>query len=220
MGLAKGFSEKDAALALKASNNNINAAVALLVNPETKRKLGKRAKESKCRYAEPYGANLEATAGTLAQLEMLGQEFELQVGLLRSRYEHALEELDFQQALHETVTPTERSSERSLPPESTFLPSVGTWLLPVPLKLQPEKSAGESTSGHTRRVNQIKETALRLEAQSKADLVALHERYSRALDTVCISHIDSQVSNNGPIVELLKAAEGRKSNMRARRCGA
>eukprot|EP00930_Biecheleria_cincta_P096563 TRINITY_DN88394_c0_g1_i1.p1 TRINITY_DN88394_c0_g1~~TRINITY_DN88394_c0_g1_i1.p1 ORF type:complete len:295 (+),score=80.21 TRINITY_DN88394_c0_g1_i1:49-933(+) len=138
-----GFSRRAAVRALEAAENDVSlAAIFLCEAVARQRKPGSRLQRDKW---EDLGVH----AHHLAQLVTLQEDFDLQQGLVRSMHAYAMEQLEdltLAQLLHDTATEAKASSEPARPADSHFLPSVGTWLLPLPLRL---KEAGGSSASST-----------------------------------------------------------------------
>lgn len=146
-----GFSRKAAVRALEVADNDVAAAASFLCGAVAAREKQTRSPHG-TRTRSRHGAK-EDHAHNLAQLASLQEDFELQLGIVRSMHALAMEQLEYltlAQLLHDTTAvEAESSSEPGRPPKSNFLPSVGTWLLPLPLRLQtvnPEESVSSAFS--------------------------------------------------------------------------
>jgi len=135
-----GFSRRAAVRALEAAENDVSlAAIFLCEAVARQRKPGSRSKRNKS----------EDLAHHLAQLVTLQEDLDLQQGLDRSMRAYAMEQLEdltLAQLLHDTATEAEALPAPVRPADSNFLPSVGTWLLPLPPKLQEAGSPSASSS--------------------------------------------------------------------------
>jgi len=138
-----GFSRRAAFGALEAAENDVSLAAVFLCEAVARQRTpGPRSQRDKW---EDLGVHTHH----LAQLVTLQEDFDLQQGLARSTRAYAMEQLEdltLAQLLHDTATEAEPLSEPVRPADSNFLPSVGTWLLPLPLRPQ---EAGSSSASST-----------------------------------------------------------------------
>lgn len=140
-----GFSRRAAARALEAADNDVAAAASFLCEAVAMRE-GRTRSTGGTRSRPRHSDH----ARSLAEFSSLRDDFELQLGLARSIHSHAMEQLEdltLAQLLQDTAAEVESPSEPIGPAKSNFLPSVGTWLLPLPLRLQvvnPQENASPS----------------------------------------------------------------------------
>eukprot|EP00930_Biecheleria_cincta_P001542 TRINITY_DN102679_c0_g1_i1.p1 TRINITY_DN102679_c0_g1~~TRINITY_DN102679_c0_g1_i1.p1 ORF type:complete len:304 (-),score=65.87 TRINITY_DN102679_c0_g1_i1:236-1147(-) len=147
-----GFSRRAAARALEVADNDVAAAASFLCEAVATREKQTRSPHGSRSRSRNFAR--QSHAHNLAQLASLREDFELQLSIVRSMHAHAMEQLEdltLAQLLHDTTAvEVESSSELGRPSKTNLLPSVGTWLLPLPLKLQtanPEECVSPAFSG-------------------------------------------------------------------------
>lgn len=194
-----GPSKKAETTAPSTEGNDIRLAAAKLNTPSRKR----IPTQTKSIRRDNSNARPRSEAETLVQLSLLEEDFELQLALAKSRHTQALKELDDLMCAQVHESGTVAYPQAGSPPASHFLPSVGTWLRPLPRRFQssmPRQDAPCACSG-SNKVDQPKQSermALSVEklmSESKAECETLLKRYTLALDAVCNSHCNTQTDS-------------------------